>query len=603
VSKAKKPKKKTKLVHGDDAIESSEADWFDFETPARELAKQLYEISKSSGVCCGIIGSWGSGKSSFMKLMDEYVRKNLSSNVCVAWFVAWDPGGIEDLGDAMLYRLFHDIAGKNKDLSSAFKKLQKALGLRKSMRERARQALGVVSKVMPEPGRAVADVTGGLLEELDTPRKVQESFEKLVKWLEKNNRTVFFFIDDIDRATGEQIRDLLSELKVYISHRRIAVVLGYDEEYVLNALREPVLPSGIDPRKYLEKIVTVRRKLPIPKSDQLRSYAMHHLQSVLGLKEEVCIFLGNLVHSLSFDNPRRLKILVLNFENFLSSVEHKKLSRGALESILVTCAAADMGFLAEDGVRMAFISGNEARIISALKEFAAKYPDKTKEANTLIQVVEWLRPRFVQNMPISMRLTSDSLRLPSQGRPTQERPGLQTSVASTWKMALVSILSNASSRGFKLGSDTVEPGEIAVSSSTKVERFLLDEANLFKAILHRPPKSPIFLLRSDRSNIVLLFSSDVERDPRRRPLGEIHRLLLSIFRNCAKIVSKKGLIVWVIDDANAIDKTWGSPLVKEAQEMSKGLKHPFIFQWTPISKIKPLVEYLLSVVGASKTDS
>ena len=127
MSKAKKPKKKTKLVHGDDAIESSEADWFDFETPARELAKQLYEISKSSGVCCGIIGSWGSGKSSFMKLMDEYVRKKLSSNVCVAWFIAWDPGGIEDLGDSMLYHLFHDIAGKNKALSSAFKKLQKAL--------------------------------------------------------------------------------------------------------------------------------------------------------------------------------------------------------------------------------------------------------------------------------------------------------------------------------------------------------------------------------------------------------------------------------------------------------------------------------------------
>lgn len=60
VSNGKKgDKQPKKMVLGDDPIESFEADWFDFKTPAVDLAKQLYEISKSSGVCCGIIGSWG----------------------------------------------------------------------------------------------------------------------------------------------------------------------------------------------------------------------------------------------------------------------------------------------------------------------------------------------------------------------------------------------------------------------------------------------------------------------------------------------------------------------------------------------------------------
>ncbi len=218
-----------KLVRGDDAIEDFEADWFDFKTPASALADHLYLISKSSGVCCGIFGSWGSGKSSFMKLMGRHIRKEYSANICVAWFTAWDPGGIEDLGDAMLYRFFHDVAKGEKDLIGSFKELQQALGIRKSLRERARQALSVVSEAVPETAtKTIMNVASGLLGELDSPGKIKESFDKLMEWLEKNDKSVFFFVDDIDRATGEQIRDLLSELKVYVSHRRIVVVLGYD---------------------------------------------------------------------------------------------------------------------------------------------------------------------------------------------------------------------------------------------------------------------------------------------------------------------------------------------------------------------------------------
>lgn len=167
MSTAKRGKKKPKkLVQGDDAIESFEADWFDFRTPAMQLAKQLYMISKSSGVCCGIVGPWGSGKSSFMKLMEEYIRKESSwKKVHIVWFTAWDPGGIQDLGEAMLYQFFRDVAGKNRKMGDAFKELQKALGIRRSFRERARRTLESVSEVLPATGRAVATVASGLLEE------------------------------------------------------------------------------------------------------------------------------------------------------------------------------------------------------------------------------------------------------------------------------------------------------------------------------------------------------------------------------------------------------------------------------------------------------
>ena len=101
-----KVKGKQKLVFGDTAIREVSSDYFNFGEPASLLVDQLVMVSKTSAVCCGIVGPWGSGKSSFMNLMDEAIRKKYSVNAFVSWFTAWDPGGIEDLGDAMLYRPF-----------------------------------------------------------------------------------------------------------------------------------------------------------------------------------------------------------------------------------------------------------------------------------------------------------------------------------------------------------------------------------------------------------------------------------------------------------------------------------------------------------------
>ena len=138
IHKPKKIKEKSRkqFVLGDDAIESPDTDWFDFETPASTLAEQLYEVSLSSGMCGGISGSWGSGKSSFMKLMENFVKKKYAHKVCVAWFTAWDPGGIEDLGDAMLYHFAHSITSgiDDKEISKAVKELDEALGLRKNVK-------------------------------------------------------------------------------------------------------------------------------------------------------------------------------------------------------------------------------------------------------------------------------------------------------------------------------------------------------------------------------------------------------------------------------------------------------------------------------------
>ena len=135
------------------------------------------------------------------------------------------------------------------------------------------------------PRKALTSVASGLIGELDAPTKVKDSFDKLNYWLEKNQRTVFFFIDDIDRATGEQIKEILSEIKTYVSVRRIIVVLGYDERYILDSLKD-VLPVGIDPKNYLEKIVSIGKRLPLPRNYEITEYGESLLGALIKLSEE-----------------------------------------------------------------------------------------------------------------------------------------------------------------------------------------------------------------------------------------------------------------------------------------------------------------------------
>lgn len=593
---AKSVKRKTKkLILGDDAIESSDADWLGFKIPATELAKQLYEISKSSGVCCGIVGRWGSGKSSFMKLMNEYIRKESGwKKVDVVWFTAWDPGGLQDLGDAMLYHFFRDIAEGEKDMVKAFQSLQEALRIRKSLKEHARRVLEDVSEALPTTGRAVTKIASGLIGEFDSPIKVQRSFQELMDWLEKEDRAVFFFIDDLCRATGEQIRDLLSELKLYISHRRIVAVLAYDEDYVLSALKPPVLPHGIDPKKYLEKIITIKRNVPVPKPSDLFNYATHLINSASDLKESREVAFHATI--LADNNPRRLKNIILTFVQLISNVDFLSTRHEHTASYLTTAlfvsAVTYMGFLTNLRVRDAIEFGTDSEVEVAIKDVIRNDPSKSEEGKNLIRALELLSPMSKGILSL-LRLYTGSLA-------RQEEAQLESEKEETfdWSHSLIPILGSAAMQGFKSTPKIAKfSQEITVPPLTKTKTLKAGDKKrpemILRFIQHLDLGSDICLLSWKKNNIAVLTTSSlyIARSPPFMILDEF-------FNNCAQFAAEGDFALWIIDDRNLLEEVRIERLLKKAQKMSKGLRHMFIFQYTPRSKITYLVEFLLNASRA-----
>jgi hypothetical protein len=571
------------MILGDDAISSRESDCFDYLKPASSLAEQLLTISKTSGVCCGILGPWGSGKSSFMHLVESFSKEKYKDKVLSAWFTAWDPGGIEDLEDSMLYSLYQQATKEEKELESNFTELKTALGLRKSSRDKAKKILSSVSEALSGTQiKPALDLINNFVPEYDSSGKVKSCFLKLMANLETEDRQILFFIDDIDRANGLQIKNILSALKTFVSHPRIVVILGYDEHYVLNALN-PVLETGIDSKNYIEKIITISRKLPLPDAILLSKYASNLLESTVGLDKEISDRLGSIAVHLTESNPRRLKKLVLGFSNCLLPCDYKSLTDVELSNGLVFYGVSELGLLSENGVLDAFTIGKD-EIWKVFEGLQKKRPELDEKIRGILRAIGSIQTDNL-HIPTDLRRNlsvSYDLEFKKTGAPIIDS-------SFDWRDSFKSILEIAAVNGFRVREEinsysyNLPPTEITVPPSSKLRKLEGGET--------------IYEIETNSTRIQLIFSSlyksgwnEYSQNSNQFLDNAIDRL----FDNCSYLVRDKCFVLWLIDDANINSYRFGN-WESDANGRSAGLKYPFVFCVTPKEKIQRLISTLLNL--------
>jgi predicted KAP-like P-loop ATPase len=102
--------------------------------------------------------------------------------------------------------------------------------------------------------------------------------EQFVQFRKKTNRTIVVFIDDIDRLSGDEIRQVLQLVKVNADFPGLIFVLLFDRHYVERRLRRHF---GSDAASFLEKIVQVELAIPRPSEDQLYHCLRRNVDEVL----------------------------------------------------------------------------------------------------------------------------------------------------------------------------------------------------------------------------------------------------------------------------------------------------------------------------------
>lgn len=248
---------------------------------AKQFGKSICEYGSKDGLVIGLYGKWGSGKTSIINMaiseipVDKSEKKKWYSRVYkrIKKIFTSQKAEEENQNHNPIVIKFSpwNYSDKNNLISLFFNELKNKLGVAKGEdnKEKIGKAISQYSDIIdvlsfiPVAGPAIAPILKTIskskgAELMETP-SLNEAKEKLCKALEDFNHKIIVFIDDIDRLTTPQIKDIFQLVKQVGDFPNIIYVLTMDREIVCNALSEY---HNIHGDEYLKKIVQVSFEVP-----------------------------------------------------------------------------------------------------------------------------------------------------------------------------------------------------------------------------------------------------------------------------------------------------------------------------------------------------
>jgi predicted KAP-like P-loop ATPase len=233
-------------VTGDNPIQQLEDDALGRSSLARSFAQQVLALDASQGVVVGVLGAWGSGKTSFVNL----ARAELgTSGVAILDFNPWMFSGAAQLVESF----FVEVAAQLK--------IRPGLaGLGKDLEDYGETFSGMAWLPLVGPwierGRGAAKIIGRILQR--RKEGVGGRRAKITAALSLLDKPFVVVLDDIDRLSSDEIRDVFRLVRLTASFPNIIYVVAFDRARVETALSE----QGVPGRAYLEKILQVAVDLP-----------------------------------------------------------------------------------------------------------------------------------------------------------------------------------------------------------------------------------------------------------------------------------------------------------------------------------------------------
>jgi hypothetical protein len=214
---------------------------------AESFADDVLGFDVSEGAVVGVLGPWGSGKTSFLNL----ARARLDDHgVAVIDFNPWMFSGTEQLVVSFFVELSAQLklrpglASIGEDVE-AYGETFAGLGW-----------LPLVG-VWIERGRGATKLLARLLQR--RKEGITGRREKLRVTLRAVDKPIVVVLDDVDRLAAAEIREIFKLIRLTGNFPNVIYLVAFDRERVERALAEEHLPG----REYLEKILQLGVDLPV----------------------------------------------------------------------------------------------------------------------------------------------------------------------------------------------------------------------------------------------------------------------------------------------------------------------------------------------------
>lgn len=256
-------------------------DLFGYKIVAKDIAKSILKLQTDTGYVLAINGKWGSGKTSFLYYIEQYLTNcyselsvlTSSKKAIILRFDPWLFSGHQDIINQFFIQLQNTMIRGKKPSSETLKVLNKFFKYGSELRKVA---------------TLEAQVAGWTFTGLHTltEAKIKSSVhsiaklkDEIIKELPKLDDKIVIIIDDIDRLIPEEICELFRAIKAIGDFPNIVYLLAYDEEVVSSALEHGLCNQFWEMRQqscfgihYLEKIVQFSINIPKIGDYQIHEY-------------------------------------------------------------------------------------------------------------------------------------------------------------------------------------------------------------------------------------------------------------------------------------------------------------------------------------------
>jgi predicted KAP-like P-loop ATPase len=247
------------------------------ETDALDFMADIIQTGNTP-LTIGVFGTWGSGKTSLMKMVKngipESEYKGLPTDFTVAWFDAWKYDREESLWRAFLLCVLSSLKETASDQGKPveeFDKLQTLLYREMEIEKVGGVTIdlakigGVAAKSLAQltlsfiPGlstltklveelqsgaaKNVDEATAAIqrertkiyIEQIQFLEQFQNKFRGLINQHVKPNRLVVF-VDDLDRCLPEKAIEVLEAIKLFLDVENCVFVLGLDQDVIARGI-------------------------------------------------------------------------------------------------------------------------------------------------------------------------------------------------------------------------------------------------------------------------------------------------------------------------------------------------------------------------------
>ena len=268
--------------NADKPIETKEQDLLGRASFSNQLGKAIYDYSGKDGLVIGLYGRWGTGKTSVINIAVNEINRLAENDENKPLIIRFAPWNYSDRNN-LISLFFQGLKNKINilDNEEQKKKIGKALNDYSGAFD-ALSLVPIVGSGIAAVLKTIAQVQGAsLMQDVDLDKTKAILEDALVE----ANKKIVIVIDDIDRLSNSQIRDVFQLVKQVADFPNVIYLLAMDREVVRGALSEV---HNIDGNEYLEKIIQIPFEIPELRKSKLNSILFSKLDQILkNLPKEV----------------------------------------------------------------------------------------------------------------------------------------------------------------------------------------------------------------------------------------------------------------------------------------------------------------------------